>query len=256
MILVVVQLCATFFLYLEVSHVFFCSNFLVKFRLSDSFVKKTTLCIVPMDKDADGNLTPRVRTLKTMRSVLAGIPIVPPDWIHACGQTNTAVVPLAYYARSLPTKTDAIRESGDGNFGVAKLAALLDGSKKSQQALPLYDACVFLCGNFPRNKRTDIQRLCKEAGANVLTCPSAVTAKLATKHQPVVLVCHDSSTGTVVPRALEKEIKDDASPLVMVVNMNWVFDSITCARTLPADAFEPTNPKAKVLWRSLVDTTK
>jgi hypothetical protein len=227
---------------------------LVKLKLSDSFGKKTTLCIVPMDDDnkkADGNLTPRVRTLKAMRSALAGIPIVSPEWIQACGEQNAAVVPTC--ARSLPTKTEAIHKSGDAHYGVAKLAALLGHAPKPQEALPLHNMCVYLCGNFPQNKRTDIQRLSKEAGAKVLTCPSAVVAKLTKKpsHHPVVLVCHDSSTGTVIPSALEKEIKGDPSSMVMVVNPNWVFDSVTCARAMPADAFEPANPKAKELWRLL-----
>jgi hypothetical protein len=200
------------------------------------------------NENADGTLTPRVRTLKAMRSPLAGIPIVSPEWIQACGEQNAAVVPTC--ARSLPTKTEAIHNKGDAHYGVAKLAALLHHAPKPQEALPLHNMCVYLCGNFPQTKKTDIQRLSKEAGAKVLTCPSAVAAKLTKKssHHSVVLVCHDSTSGTVIPSALEKEIKNNPSCVVMVVNPNWVFDSITCARAMPTDAFEPTNPKAKELW--------
>jgi hypothetical protein len=238
------------------------STFLVKLKLSETFGKKTTLCIMPADDpDANGNLTPRNRTLKAMRSALAGVPIVSPAWIHACGAKNEAALPPTnVIARSLPTKTDAIDKSGEARFGLAKLAALLSHSKRA--TLPLHNTFVFLCGAFSQSKRHDLQVLSKEAGAKVLKSPSAVTAKLLsssnTTNTKVVFLCHDTATGVVIPSVLEKEVtkfgEQDTRHQVdaMVVNPNWLFDSIACAKALPADAFPPTNPKANGLWQLCV----
>lgn len=202
---------------------------------------------MPVDVDSEGHVVSRLRTAKAMRSALAGVPIVSPAWIQACGEKNEAVVPSSnLLARSLPTKTEAMAKSNEAKFGIAKLTAY----PVKKVPMPLHNMFVLLCGAFSENKRKNLQLLSKEAGAKVLTTPAAASAKLGKAR--VVFVCDETTSGSVIPTTLIKEaqkaVEHDPSG-VLVVNPNWVFDSITCAKSMPADSFAPLNAKAKELWK-------
>jgi hypothetical protein len=193
------------------------------------------------------NATTRLRTAKAMRASMAGIPIVSSAWIQACAEQNAPVIPSAeMLAHSLPAKTGAVTTSQDSAFGVARMAA-----RVAQKAPPpLHQHHVFFCGDFSGSRRKDLQLLAREAGATVLTNASAVSSKLGKSR--VVLVCHDAPTGTVIPTPLVKQVETaltaEEPSSVLVVNPQWIFDSITCAKALPTENFAPVNSKAKTLW--------
>lgn len=136
-------------------------------------------------------------------------------------------------------------KGNEAKFGIAKLTAY----PLKKVPMPLHNMFVVLCGAFPENKRKNLQLLSKEAGAKVLTSPAAASAKLGKAR--VVFVCDDASSGSVIPTTLLKEaqkVVEHDSSAVLVVNPNWVFDSITCAKAMPTDSFAPLNAKAKELW--------
>jgi hypothetical protein len=181
-----------------------------------------------------------------MRASMAGIPIVSPAWIQACTEQNAAVVPSeGMVAHSLPAKTDSVSTSQDSDFGVARMAIQV-----AQKAPPLlHQHSVFFCGDFTSRHRRDLQLLAREAGAKVLTNVSAVSPKPG--KSKVVLVCHDTPTGTVISTSLIKQVENalaEEPSSVLVVNPQWIFESITCAKALQVDTFAPINPKAKTLW--------
>lgn len=183
-----------------------------------------------------------------MRASLAGIPIVSPAWVQLCAERNAPVLPNAeMLAHSLPTKTESIVTSKESDFGVARMAA----GVAQKAPLPLHQHCVFFCGDFSGSHRKDLQLMAREAGAKVLSSASAVTPQLG--KSSVVLVCHDAPTGNIIPASLVKQVQsllaEDPSS-VLVVNSQWIFESITCAKALPANAFAPGNSKAKALWEA------
>merc|ERR1712238_9016 len=54
-------------------------------KTTETINKKTTLCIMPTEPDSGSdNVRACVRTLKVMKSALAGIPIVTTDWLRLC----------------------------------------------------------------------------------------------------------------------------------------------------------------------------
>jgi hypothetical protein len=215
----------------------------VKLCLSDAFGKKSTICILPVEQN-DADVRPKVRTVKAMRSALAGIPIVSPDWISQVTSQEQVVIPSSF-VRSLPTKAVPITAGG-----VARLAAAVDANDR----LFGHDTYVFLCGNFPDGQRTDMHLLAKEAGAKVLKTPDQVLDKL--KQQPskrLVILCHNSN---IAPASLEKQLRRslEANPKsALVVSSSWLFDSIACAEALPPHTFAPPplsrHRKATELWQ-------
>lgn len=181
-----------------------------------------------------------------MRSSLAGIPIVSPEWVQNCLEQNRPSISPSLVARSIPTKVDRSLSKEDARFGVAKLAA----NHQRDIPLPLHNYFVFLCGTFAENKRRDLQLLAREAGAKVLTSISAVSSKLG--NSKVVLLCQDTTSGNVIPVSIMKEaqscLKKDAST-VLVVNPQWIFESITCAKAVSTGAFPPSNSNALKLFK-------
>lgn len=229
----------------------------VRIKLGDKITKKTTLCITPLEIDiSTGNSTTLLRTVKVMRASLAGIPIVSPLWLYECESEGTAVsLAPRLLARSLPTKADQSSFYEDSNLGVARMAALL-----AQNApLPLDNHFIFFCGAFDNSHRKDLQLLVREAGAKVLMSVSEVTMKLG--EAKVILVCHDvPTTGTIIPPSLFAAVRTllTTSPSIttMVVNSQWIFESVTCAKVIPSHAFAPVNVKARELWQLGLESRK
>ena len=236
----------------------------VQLKVTSGFnAKTTTLLLMSMDStDDDVPPEPRLRTLKAMRAALAGIPIVSASaWIKACisNPDQMAEVPSSsIIATSLPTRTPGIRQSVESlEYGVAALAADLERTNKTKkQSSLLANVAVFLCGSFSSGKRHDIQVLVKEAGGTFLTTVDQTISKLTHGSTKVVLLCSgDASSSSMFSAALERHVTStlEASPSsVLVVDPNWLFDSIACGTCLNhvhgKQLFAPSHPQAKDLW--------
>ena len=166
-----------------------------------------------------------------------------PAWVQSVYKSNNADSALEI-ARSLPAKTDVVAKSRLADFGVARLAAALTLGTP----LPLHNYSIFLFGTFADNRK-DLQILAKEAGARVLASPLDVIQNLGTTK--VVLLCDDMSADSVLPNDLTKQVKaalQDEPSSVLVVDTQWMSESITCSKALPADMFCPAHAVAKELW--------
>jgi hypothetical protein len=116
---------------------------------------------------------------------------------------------------------------------------------------------VYLCGNF-KLSRDELTYLLTKGAATMLHTPLATSNQLkylskATAYERsmsiVVIVC--GNTRVTVNKSLEKDIKmavEEISPPVnlMVVDELWVIETITCAKALPANLFQPS--ARKDLW--------
>ncbi|OEU15929.1 hypothetical protein FRACYDRAFT_240624 [Fragilariopsis cylindrus CCMP1102] len=234
-------------------------------KTTETVTKKTTLCIVPAETDSsdDDNVRASVRTLKVMRSALAGIPIVTSDWLRLCEKENKVVQPKII-VRSLPTKDTVLLIVGDPDYGVAKLAASWSSQQAKAPVLPFQKTCVYLFGSYSPDKRKNIQDLLKEGGAKIVTTAKDVSAKLNGMAKlnemqffpysgRFIIVCGEAP-GTL-PKSLERDFKAALegeqhwpSPrTVTVVDSQWVIESVTCAKPLPATSFEPA--MIKDLWQ-------
>lgn len=216
----------------------------MRIKLSDTFGKKTDLCVTPLVTDTSKkNIAIRRRTAKALRAALGGIPIVSPGWVQSVYKTNDVYQSLEI-ARSLPAKTDAVTKSRHADFGVARLAAALTLGGN----LPLDGYSVFLCGNFG-DSRKDLHILAKEAGATIITNSKDVIPNLG--KSKVVFLCTDVPTDTVLSTSLAEQAKatlENDPSSVLVVDVQWISESITCAKALPSSMFPPVNAVAKELW--------
>mmetsp|Transcript_55017 Transcript_55017/g.133633 ORF Transcript_55017/g.133633 Transcript_55017/m.133633 type:complete len:1087 (+) Transcript_55017:1613-4873(+) len=222
-------------------------------KISGTIGKKTTLVVAPGDngKAIDGDVRARLRTLKAMKAAMSGIPIVTPDWVNECKKAGKVLVPTRFI-RSLPCKVDKFEKNGDINYGAAKIAALWHLQPKKPAIFK--NTHIFLCGNYPQEKRSTIVQLLKDGGAKILHTPSSVPSmlKASDANGRVVILCGDS--GVSLTKSIEREIMaaEDSQPFderatFSVVDSTWVFESISCARPLGSSAFEPSG--AKALWK-------
>lgn len=214
-------------------------------RVTNTFHKNATICILPVvGTKGSSTVRPKVRTVKAMRSALAGVPMVSPEWIKVLASKEEVIYPpTSMIVRTLPTKTSQTNNDG----GVAQLAAAPDKGKALLQ-----DFAIYLCGSFPNNQRIDMQALASTAGAKVLKESSQVLHRLR-QHKPLVVLCFN---GNIIPTLLEKDLTSSLTEnqdACLVVNPNWLFDSIACAKAMPPNNFPPPDfpksRKAYELWR-------
>jgi hypothetical protein len=196
----------------------------------------------------ESNLIAGMRTLKAMQATTAGVPIVSPAWIASFRDSNRFVLPdKAMFVRTLPTKTK--REDQIMDFGVAAIAAAIRSSivqEATNQFKILANVSVCLCGRF----ETAITKLLRDVGAEILTTSKTV-AKLSADGDPkVVLLCSDKDCK--IPDSMECKVKIHKSQ-VQVVNVDWLFDSISCGSVLAAGAYKPNVKQAKELWAITMD---
>jgi hypothetical protein len=224
-----------------------CSKPLVngtKLRLSDNFGQKSTICILPVDVDKkSGNVSPRLRTVKAMRAALAGIPMVSFEWIEQMAASKDKEVKLPpLVVRSLTVKS---YQGSENINSVARLAVA-----KNRKFLSGVN--IFLCGNFPTKQRTDMQILSKEAGAKLLKTPSEVAELLKKGKQPLVVICQNSN---ISPAPLEKRLRaslEESALQILIVQKDWLFDSISCTKALAPDNFAPPTTRHRLgddLWK-------
>jgi hypothetical protein len=182
--------------------------------------------------------------------------MVTPDWIRSCGKIGK-IVPPTKFIRTLPTKSSEIEENGDASYGVARLAAILKSQPK-KPALPFRDMCFFFCGSYKQDVKIKLSQLLRDGGGKVLSGPADVSSKLqaiaksgaSSSTTKFVVLCADS--GISLPKSLERELKaalesDESPKLASVVRSQWLMESVTCARPMPAALFEPNSKKE--LWR-------
>ena len=227
------------------------SAFTATVKISDTFhATKSTIVVTTRDSYKGPNTSAQIRTMKGMQAALAGVPIVTPQWIQACLAAQKVVVPETdMYIRTLPSKVP-----GNADYGVSRIAAAMEYTKK--QFLPLEHCHVFLCG-VTKRKEKDVLQVLRRAGANILSHPSSVVAKLknlsscsANHDSQVVLLCDESAT---ITGALAREIPNHHKH-TLVVNVVWVYDSITSSKPLPADDYSPSSTTAKEFWDLIVSS--
>jgi hypothetical protein len=197
--------------------------------------------------------------MKAMQASLHGIPIVAPTWITACLEKKAVAVPDSnLYVRTLPSKTGA-----PSNFGVAYLAAAMghikahrNNSTNSIAYNPFQNVIVYLCG-FSNKNVTAFAQLLREAGARqVIFQKQVALAKLKglsndhVEDEPdkscrFVILCNDANVSFSGPMEREIKIRSDR---VLVVNVNWLFDSVSCGCALGSGPYKPHGGKAQDLW--------
>jgi hypothetical protein len=227
-----------------------------KLKLSEDVDSNTTLCVIP----SNGNKKPKgtiasIRSKKVLRSTLLGIPIVTPDWLKDCKKHGKLVRPEAFI-QTIPTKVKELESNKEHNNGVLKLASAW-ARHPEQPELPFQNMSVYLCGNF-KLSRDELTYLLTKGAATMLHTPLATSNQLKYLSKApayersmsiVVIVC--GNTRVTVNKSLEKDIKmavEEISPPVnlMVVDELWVIETITCAKALPANLFQPS--ARKDLW--------
>ena len=231
--------------------------------------KSSTKSSEPVDVES------KSRTLKVMRSALAGIPILTPEWMEACLKEGNLVAPSGTMCirtlqrkKASGTRVDDNDSPTDDNdsptekFGVAKFAAAFQKTLSSSNHL-LSGVSVMLCGSSSGSGTVkDLKVLLQQAGASIISSVSMASRHLTDMSKDesdlgrLVFLCDDSATNKTcgVSDALVKQVKklvedptteDEA---VMCVHFSWLFDSISCATPLKAAAFEPAAPRSKALW--------
>ena len=227
----------------------------------------TQICIVPaLGNETHEQSVASVRTLKVMLSALKGIPLVTPDWIKTCFLEKRMVVPNRFL-RSIPTKDPVLQASGDVLCGVTKLAV-------NRQQLPFQNLFACLCGGYEGKTKASMQELLETGGAKILSTSHEVEAKIQeistssdSNLERIVVVCGNSGRGsssrksgiklaTLATSGLKKLLKQrQLEPLeqqrqpalAMVVDSQWVIESVTCAKAMPPNLFEPSI--LKDLWK-------
>lgn len=267
-----------------IHHLFFltCSDLSISFPavnlkvMKDFHPDKTQLCITaacatastPKAGESLINVVSKSRTLKVMRSALAGIPILTPQWMESCLKDDRMVAPSGTMCiRTLPRKrqgASAIAVDATEGFGVAKYAAAFQKATRSDSSSLLSGISVLLCGNSAGSTMTkDLRVLLQQAGATVVGSASMANRLMAdamseddsavrTK-STFVFLCDDSSMnkGCGISDALFRQAKALIAveqDSVMCVHFNWLFDSISCATPMTAEAYEPLSPRSKELW--------
>jgi len=222
--------------------------------------------------------------MKTMRSSLCSIPIVSLQWVKDC-LSKGKVIPLTLdiSVTTLPTKLESLmsepeivmlndaRSSQTAALGVLALALLhhrVDEPHQQESTDRLFsNASVFLCGSSWKSnitKTKDVQLLLREGGGDIISSASQavryieedlVETDSSTRY--LVLLCDDSESDTTdgitnhlsyaAHKCLASSRRQEHPP-VLVVNMNWLFDSISCASCLDPRLYEPSSPHARSLW--------
>jgi hypothetical protein len=227
--------------------------------------EKTQICITTTPHSSESSTGPtdvvsQSRTLKVMRSALAGIPILTPRWMEACLVEGNLVAPSGVMCvRSLPTKKTSmvggdLDPSGqDECFGVAKYAAAFHKKGLTNSNHLLSGISVMLCGSSVGSaKMKDLKVLLLHTGATIISSVSTASRMLTdmSKGEPVlspfVFLCDDSPTNKTcgisdaLLRQAAKVESNEGKRSVLCVHFNWLFDSISCAIPLKADAYEPS----------------
>jgi len=188
-----------------------------------------------------------------MLSALAGIPMVSSVWIQLCLDSQSIVEPdSSLYIRSLPHSGPRGEDRGCG-FGVAQLAADI---RQNLLFVPLQDVFVYLCGSLPQNKKGDMLQLLSRAGCTLLSHSSALIAQLKKSSHPQKVVLLECGPHAKLTPAVEALVRENATKNVMVVDNQWLFDSIGAGYAREATDYEPLGgcSMMKELWKLTTKT--
>jgi len=254
----------------------------VKVKLLKDFnpYKTSILVASVLEQSKSDEKVAKLRTMKAMRSSLAGIPIVDAAWCKACLTSKQVMTPEGdHCVTSLPTSLPFYMENfhlstGIGKkrdfstavYGVPSLAACRHSEPSSRPSLLFQNVSVYICGLDWKNATTktkDVQLLLREGGGTVLTSATQATKivkeEVAMTSNQVVILCDESLTDSAsgisssLARAIrqiyESQNKHDHPAPVLTVNSKWLFDSISCAKILESDRYKPDSPVATSLWR-------
>ena len=233
---------------------------------------KTQLCITSasVEKQPNANqpinVVSNARTMKVMRTTLAGLPILSPRWVEACLNKGEIVAPTSEMCvRTLPRKQDDHEDGYNDRFGVTKYAAAFQKGMQSNKLLTGFE--VLMCGTYGGSSGKDIVELLQDAGATIVKSESVASRILSGlssdegKSQVdtmFVFLCDnspmDKSCGIsdLLFKQAKKICDDSEDATVMAVHFSWLFDCISCAMVMPATSYEPIAPRAKSLWRLAV----
>jgi len=238
----------------------------------DFNANKTQICFTPGGSSSTAtkrsgdptNVISKARTLKVMRSALAGLPILTPQWIEACLKEGNLVAPTgAHCIRTLPRKQTT--DSDEEDFGVARYAAAYQKTTISSSNHFLSGVSVMLCGTTDDGRTIkDSKVLLEQAGASIISSVSMANRHLTdmangeSESDRFVFLCDDSTTNKKcgISDALFKQAKkviedseDDEEAAIQCVSRNWLFDSISCVMPLESSAvYEPSAPTTKALF--------
>jgi hypothetical protein len=256
---------------------------------------KTTLCVVPCitTENDEMNVIAERRSLKAMSCSLYGIPMVSPAWVQECLQEKKIIFPKSsMYIRSLPTKTNI----PSSRCGVAFLAASMNRNnsqgphqQKSGDKLLQTVGTAVLVG-FSNADETNFSFLLRQAGVSeVVVNKHAALSKFkafckkdtaSQKHNKTtqssppnrfVIICSEtqnvSLSETFASTVREYfGIPQKISPSrIACVNIQWLFDSISCGAQLEANTaapdihppsfyYRPNDSEGKALWETTVQT--
>jgi len=243
-----------------------------------------TTAVKKQQKEPIVDVISKSRTLKVMRSALAGIPILTPQWMESCLKEGHMVAPSGHMCiRTLPRKqvassTDAGGEERDDvpteHFGVAKYAAAFQKISLSISNNHLLSGVsVLLCGSSAGSGMSkDLKVLLQQAGASIISSVSMAsrlltdimskdeeesgsTSSLRVRRPLLVFLCDDSLTDkscgisdALFQQAKKLIVTKKEASVVSCVHFNWLFDSISCVTTMKAYGYEPLAPRSKALW--------
>lgn len=154
------------------------------------------------------------------------------------------------FVRTLPSKTEG---ASNTDFGVAAIAARIR-QERTQWHL-LKPVSVYCGTGFAGSNLKDIIKLLNTAGAAVLNNSGSAVKKfqsLSDDDSPgkVVILCSDKDPK--LSNGLRKEVRKHAGQ-VMVVNVYWLYDSVSAGAVLGATAYKPNAPGAQELWKLAED---
>jgi len=149
------------------------------------------------------------------------------------------------------------RSGPDEHFGVAKYAAAFHKTGLTSSNHLLSGVSVMLCGSSAGSSMMkDLKVLLQHTGSTIVGSVSTASRLLTDMSKgmsglgPLVFLCDDSTANNIcgIPDALFRQAaklaresieSEGGTRSVLCVHFNWLFDSISCASPIKADAYEP-----------------
>ena len=223
----------------------------VSIKTCDTFSKKVQMCIVSSELQGQdpANLVSRSRTMKALRSLLKGIPIVSTRWLHSCFEAKKVLKPDPFmFVRTLPARNG----SNITDFGVAKQCALIQQNSRHK---PLAAVSLHLCGKFSRDLESHLLLLAKESGVKAIVNRQSAAAKIRSLPEEgiMVLLCNDDS-GFNVSTAIKREV-EKAPKKIVVASVQWLFDTVCSTEFQDARTYPPESKDLRQLWSLTTERT-
>ena len=260
----------------------------MKVKISNSAnPSKVTVCLAALSHKPElASLgIAKMRTLKSMRASLAGVPIVTEDWILECIEQSCIINPKERHCvKTLQTKHARWMEQTNdksnnlrAHNGVLRIAAnlgkrqMISKTKKDESTLKLLrNFMVLPCGIWKKGygpKLNDVKTLIKDTGGQLfessITFINAIESKTSSSLPKKILLICDESTHNKdngIDNDLLEKLRDlcsntDTKDSILIVNSSFLFDCISCGEVLDSCNYPPASPSANSIW-SLCQTSK